>query len=161
ADAFPADFRGDDGQVSVYFEAAAVITALVLLGQVLELRARSRTGSAIRALLGLSPKTARRISPDGTEVDVPLEHVHVGDRLRIRPGEKIPVDGKVSEGHSSVDESVVSGEAIPVEKVPGDAVVGGTMNSTGTLVMNAERVGRDTLLGQIVQMVSQSQRSRA
>jgi Cu+-exporting ATPase len=159
--AFPVDFQGHGGQVSVYFEAAAVITALVLLGQVLELRARSRTGSAIRALLGLAPKTARRLAPDGTEVDVPLEHVHIGDKLRIRPGEKVPVDGTVIDGHSAVDESMVSGEPLPVEKITGDTIVGGTMNTSGTLVMQAERVGRETLLGQIVQMVSQAQRSRA
>jgi len=147
--------------VTVYFEAAAVVTSLVLLGQVLELRARSRTGSAIKALLGLAPKTARRIDADGTESDAPVEHVHIGDKLRIRPGEKIPVDGIVIEGHSSVDESMVTGESIPVEKQMGDVAIGGTINTTGTLVIRAERVGRDTLLGQIVQMVSQAQRSRA
>jgi Cu+-exporting ATPase len=145
----------------VYFEAAAVITALVLLGQVLELQARSQTGSAIRALLGLAPKTARRISPNGSEHDVPLEHVHVGDRLRVRPGEKIPVDGVVLEGQSSVDESTISGEPVPVAKSPGDQVIGATINGTGTFIMRAERVGRDTLLAQIVAMVSQAQRSRA
>src|SRR5262249_28311425 len=144
-----------------YFEVAAVITALVLLGQVLELRARSRTGSAIRALLGLAPKTARRISSDQSETDVPLEQIHIDDKLRIRPGEKVPVDGVVIEGISSVDESMVSGESIPVEKLPGVPVIGGTINTTGTLVMRAQRVGRETLLGQIVQMVSQAQRSRA
>jgi Cu+-exporting ATPase len=145
----------------VYFEAAAVITALVLLGQVLELQARSRTGHAIKTLLGLAPKTARRISPNGSEHDVPLEHVHIGDRLRVRPGEKIPVDGVVLDGQSSVDESMISGEPIPVAKSPGEPVVGGTINGTGTFIMRAERVGRDTLLAQIVAMVSQAQRSRA
>jgi Cu+-exporting ATPase len=158
---FPDEFRSAEGQVSVYFEAAAVITALVLLGQVLELRARSRTGSAIRALLGLAPKTARRIAADGSEADVPLEHIHIGDKLRIRPGEKVPVDGVVIEGGSSVDESMVSGESIPVEKVSGDPVIGATLNTNGTLVIQAQRVGRETLLGQIVQMVSEAQRSRA
>jgi P-type Cu+ transporter len=148
-------------ELPVYFEAASAITTLVLLGQVLELRARSKTGSAIKALLGLAPKTARRLSEDGSEHDVPLDHVHIGDRLRVRPGEKVPVDGKVIEGHSSVDESMLSGEPIPVEKVGGDRVVGGTINGTGSFVMRAERVGRDTLLSQIVAMVGQAQRSRA
>jgi P-type Cu+ transporter len=147
--------------VPLYFEAAAVITTLVLLGQVLELRARSRTGSALRALLGLAPKTARRIDDDGAEHDVPLEQVQVGDRLRVRPGEKIPVDGIVLEGRSAVDESMVTGEPIPVEKTPGSRVTGGTVNGTGGLVIRAERVGRDTLLAQIVRMVSEAQRSRA
>jgi P-type Cu+ transporter len=147
--------------VPLYFEAAAVITTLVLVGQVLELRARSRTGSALRALLGLAPKTARRIADDGTEHDVALEQVQVGERLRVRPGEKIPVDGVVLEGRSAVDESMVTGEPIPVEKVPGARVTGGTMNGTGGLVIRAERVGRDTLLAQIVRMVSEAQRSRA
>jgi Cu+-exporting ATPase len=145
----------------VYFEAASVITALVLLGQVLELRARSQTSSAIKSLLGLAPKTARRVAADGTERDIPLEHVHVGDILRVRPGEKVPVDGKIAEGTSAVDESMISGEPIPVEKVAGNGVVGGTLNGTGTFLMRAERVGRDTLLSQIVQMVGQAQRSRA
>jgi P-type Cu+ transporter len=145
----------------VYFEAAAVITTLVLLGQVLELRARSRTGMAIKALLGLVPKTARRIAVEGTESDVALEHVHIGDKLRVRPGEKVPVDGVVLEGYSSVDESMVSGEPIPMEKTPGARVVGGTINGTGSLVIVAERVGRDTLLSRIVAMVAQAQRSRA
>jgi Cu+-exporting ATPase len=145
----------------VYFEAAAVITALVLLGQVLELRARSRTGAAIKALLGLVPKTARRINLDDTEGDVPLEQVHIGDKLRVRPGERIPVDGIILEGYSSVDESMISGEPIPVEKTVGVRVIGGTINGTGGLVMRAERVGRDTLLSQIVAMVAQAQRSRA
>ena len=147
--------------VPVYFEAAAVITTLVLLGQVLELRARSRTGNAIRSLLGLAPKTARRLADDGTEADTPLADVQVGDRLRIRPGEKIPVDGVVLEGTSAVDESMVTGESIPVEKHPGAKLTGGTVNGTGALVMRAERVGRDTLLAQIVRMVSDAQRSRA
>jgi Cu+-exporting ATPase len=158
---FPDSFRGHHGMVDRYFEAAAVITVLVLLGQVLELRARSRTGSAIRALLGLAPKTARRIATDGSEADVPLEQVMVGDRLRVRPGEKIPVDGKVLEGSSSVDESMISGEPMPVEKKIGDAVTGATLNGTGGLVIQAERVGNDTLLAQIVKMVSEAQRSRA
>jgi Cu+-exporting ATPase len=158
---FPPSFRGHHGMVDLYFEAASVITVLVLLGQVLELRARSRTGSAIRALLGLAPRTARRIAMDGSEADVPLEQVMVGDRLRVRPGEKIPVDGKVLEGSSSVDESMISGEAIPVEKRSGDPVTGATINGTGGLVMQAERVGGDTLLAQIVKMVSEAQRSRA
>ncbi|MBX7184212.1 MAG: heavy metal translocating P-type ATPase [Vicinamibacteria bacterium] len=158
---FPASFRGHHGMVDRYFEAAAVITVLVLLGQVLELRARSRTGSAIRALLGLAPRIARRIGMDGSETDVPLEDVMVGDRLRVRPGEKIPVDGKVLEGASSVDESMISGEPIPVEKQKGDPVTGATINGTGGLVMQAERVGSHTLLAQIVKMVSEAQRSRA
>lgn len=158
---FPPSFRDHHGNVPVYFEAAAVITTLVLLGQVLELRARSQTGQAIKALLGLSPKTARRINADGNEEDVPLDHVHVGDRLRVRPGEKIPVDGAVHEGSSSVDESMISGEPIPVEKSRGDRVVGGTVNGKGAFVMRAERVGSETLLAQIVQMVSEAQRSRA
>jgi P-type Cu+ transporter len=158
---FPATFRDGTGNLGLYFEAAAVITVLVLLGQVLELRARSRTGGAIQALLGLAPKTARRISPDGSEADVPLIEVAVGDLLRVRPGEKIPVDGLVTEGRSSVDESMVSGEPIPVEKLAGAKVVGGTINGTGSLVMRAERVGADTLLAQIVKMVSEAQRTRA
>jgi len=147
--------------VPLYFEAAAVITALVLVGQVLELRARSRTGSALRALLGLAPKTARRLGDDGTEADVPIEDVQVNDRLRVRPGEKIPVDGVVLDGGSSVDESMVTGESIPVEKSVGARVTGGTVNGTGGFVMRAERVGRDTLLAQIVRMVGDAQRSRA
>jgi Cu+-exporting ATPase len=158
---FPATFRDASGNLGLYFEAAAVITVLVLLGQVLELRARSQTSGAIQALLGLSPKTARRISPDGREADVPLSEVVVGDFLRIRPGEKVPVDGLVTEGRSSVDESMVSGEPIPVEKTTGDKVVGGTINGTGSLVMKAERVGAATLLAQIVKMVSEAQRTRA
>ncbi|MDV3258350.1 MAG: copper-translocating P-type ATPase, partial [Sphingomonas sp.] len=157
---FPASLRTMGGLVPVYFEAAAVITTLVLLGQVLELRARSATGAAIRALLGLAPKTARRVR-DGSEEDIPLEHVHVGDLLRIRPGEKVPVDGIVVEGHSSVDESMISGEPVPVEKLPGQKVTGATVNGTGSLLMRAERVGRDTMLAQIVRMVADAQRSRA
>ncbi|MGH9932608.1 MAG: heavy metal translocating P-type ATPase [Pyrinomonadaceae bacterium] len=158
---FPASFRDHMGNVPVYFEAAAVITTLVLLGQVLELKARSSTSAAIKALLGLAPKTARRIAPDGTEQDVPLDHVNKGDHLRVRPGEKIPVDGVVLEGASSVDESMVTGESIPVEKRSGDRVIGATVNGTGSFVMEAERVGSETLLAQIVQMVGEAQRSRA
>ncbi len=158
---FPASFRGPSGEVAVYFEAAAVITALVLLGQVLELRARSRTSSAIRALLSLVPKTARIVRPDGTEEDLPLERVVPGDRMRVRPGEKVPVDGVVLEGSSAVDESMVTGESIPAEKVVESRVTAGTVNGTGTFVMLAERVGSDTLLAQIVRLVSEAQRSRA
>jgi len=158
---FPASLRTMGGLVPVYFEAAAVITTLVLLGQVLELRARSATGRAIKALLGLAPKTARRVDADGNEHDVPLEHVHVGDLLRVRPGEKVPVDGVVEEGRSSVDESMISGEPIPVEKEPGDKLTGATINGTGGLLMRAVRVGRDTMLSQIVRMVAAAQRSRA
>jgi Cu+-exporting ATPase len=160
-DLFPASFRMERGQVGVYFEAAAVIVTLVLLGQVMELRARSQTGAAIRALLGLAPKTARLLLDDGSEDDVPLEHVRVGDRLRIRPGEKVPVDGTVLDGTSAVDESMVTGEPIPVEKHRGEKVIGATVNGTGSLTMRAERVGADTLLAQIVNMVAQAQRSRA
>jgi len=149
------------GVVPVYFEAAAVITALVLLGQVLELRARSRTSAAIKMLLGLAPKTARVVRPDGREEDLPLEHVQPGDVLRVRPGEKVPVDGVVLEGASALDESLVTGESIPVEKAPGDRLIGATVNGTGGLLMRAERVGADTLLAQIVRMVSEAQRSRA
>ena len=158
---FPASLRGEDGTVGVYFEAAGVITTLVLLGQVLELRARRRTGAAIKALLGLSAKTARVIRPNGTEEDLPLEHVQIGDRLRVRPGEKVPTDGKVLEGRSSVDESMITGEPMPVEKQPGDGVIGATVNAAGGFVMEAQRVGSDTLLAQIVQMVGEAQRSRA
>ncbi len=158
---FPAAFRGAHGGVAVYFEAAAVIVTLVLLGQVLELRARSRTGAAIRALLGLAPRTARVLEEDGGERDVPLDEVAVGDRLRVRPGEKVPVDGVVLEGQSSVDESMISGEPLPVAKAEGDAVTGATVNGSGALVIRAERVGEQTLLAQIVQMVSEAQRSRA
>jgi P-type Cu+ transporter len=158
---FPASFRTHGGEVGLYFEAAAVITVLVLLGQVLELRARSQTSSAIRALLRLAPPTARRLRDDGSEEDVQLELVQVGDRLRVRPGEKIPVDGVVLEGLSSVDESLVTGESLPVEKTPGSRVIGGTVNATGGFVMRAERVGSETLLAQIVHMVGEAQRSRA
>ena len=158
---FPLSFRVQSGEVPVYFEAAAAITTLVLLGQVLELRARSQTGAAIKALLGLAPKTARRIREDGGEEDVPLDQVQAGDRLRVRPGEKVPVDGVVIEGSSAIDESMVTGEPIPVEKHSGDHVIGATVNGTGSFVMRAERVGAETLLAQIVQMVAEAQRSRA
>lgn len=158
---FPEGFRRMDGSVSVYFEAAAVITILVLLGQVLELRAREKTGGAIRALLNLSPKTARRINADGTEEDVPLNHIHVGDHLRVRPGDAVPIDGVIIEGKSAVDESMVTGESMPVIKEKDAAVIGGTMNQTGGFVMKAERVGGDTMLSRIVQMVAEAQRSRA
>jgi P-type Cu+ transporter len=158
---FPPSFRGVDGEVAVYFEAAAAIITLVLLGQVLELKARSQTGAAIKALLGLAPKTARLIREDDTEDDVPLGLVHPGDRLRVRPGEKVPVDGTVIEGTSSVDEAMISGEAIPVEKAAGSRVTGATVNGTGSLIMRAEKVGAETVLAQIVKMVSEAQRSRA
>ncbi len=158
---FPQSFRDSMGNVPVYFEAAAVITTLVLLGQVLELRARSRTGTAIKALLGLAPKTARRVGADGSDEDVALEQVSAGDKLRVRPGEKIPVDGVIIEGGSAIDESMISGEPIPVAKLPGDRVIGATVNGTGSFVMQAERVGAETLLAQIVQMVADAQRSRA
>ncbi len=158
---FPAAFRDAHGEVAVYFEAAAAIVTLVLLGQVLELRARQRTGAAIKALLGLAPKTARRINQDGGDEDVPLDRIQAGDHLRVRPGEKIPVDGLVLEGHGVVDESMVTGEPIPVEKNPGDKVIGATVNGTGSLIMEAQRVWADTLLSQIVHMVAQAQRSRA
>ncbi len=158
---FPPSFQDANGEVAVYFEAAAVIITLVLLGQVMELRARHRTGAAVRALLGLAPKTARRIESDGSEGDVPLEEVQVGDRLRVRPGEKMPVDGVVVEGATSVDESMITGEPIPIEKAAGDKVIGATLNGTGGLVIEAQRVGSDTLLSQIVQMVAAAQRSRA
>jgi len=158
---FPASFRNPMGEVGVYFEAAAVITTLVLLGEVLQLQARSRTGAAIRALLGLAPKTARRISGGDREQDVPLDQVQPGDRLRVRPGEKVPVDGVVLEGRSTLDESMITGEPIPVEKGPGDRVIGATVNGTGSLVMQAQRVGAETLLAQIVRMVADAQRSRA
>jgi Cu+-exporting ATPase len=157
---FPKSFRGEGGEVGMYFEAAAVITTLVLLGQVLELRARSRTGAAIKALLGLAPNTARRIR-DGNEEDVPLDQIKAGDLLRVRPGEKVPVDGTVTEGSSSVDESMITGEPIPVSKQAGDRVIGATVNGTGTLIMKAEKVGAETLLAQIVHMVAEAQRSRA
>jgi P-type Cu+ transporter len=160
-DIFPHSFRGHGGGVPVYFEAAAVITALVLLGQVLELKARARTGEAIKALLGLAPKTARLIREGGGEEDIPLDQVRHGDKLRVRPGEKIPVDGIVIEGSSAVDESMVTGEPIPVEKQAGESVIGATVNQTGTFIMRAERVGSETVLAQIVQMVAEAQRSRA
>lgn len=159
--AFPTSMRGHDGSVPVYFEAAAVITVLVLLGQVLELRARDQTSGAIRALLDLAPKTARRIRADGADEEVGLDQVAVGDRLRVRPGEKVPVDGELLEGHVAIDESMVTGESMPVTKAAGDKVVGGSINKTGAFVMRAEKVGADTLLAQIVQMVAQAQRSRA
>jgi P-type Cu+ transporter len=159
--AFPAAFRGHGGAVSAYFEAAAVITVLVLLGQVLELRAREQTSGAIRALLDLAPKTARRVAADGTEEDIALDVVAVGDTLRVRPGDKVPVDGVVIEGRSSVDESLVTGESMPVTKEKDAKVIAGTLNTTGGFLMSAERVGRDTMLSQIVQMVAQAQRSRA
>ena len=158
---FPASSRTMGGVVPVYYEAAAVITTFVLLGQVLELRARSATGKAIRALLGLASKTARRVLPDCSEEDVPVEHIHVGDTLRVRPGEKVPVDGIVVEGHSSIDESMITGEPIPVEKTAGAKVTGATVNGTGSLLVQADRVGRDTMLSQIVRMVADAQRSRA
>ena len=158
---FPASFRDEAGEVGVYFEVAAVIVTLILLGQVLELRARTRTGAAIRKLLGMAPNVARRLGDDGSEADVPLDQVQVGDRLRVRPGEKVPVDGVVLDGTSSIDESMVSGEPIPVEKRPLDRVVGATVNGTGALVMRAEKVGADTLLSRIVAMVVEAQRSRA
>lgn len=159
--AFPEGFRRMDGSVPVYFEAAAVITVLVLLGQVLELRAREKTGGAIRALLNLSPKIARRINQDGTEEDVPLNHVHVGDHLRVRPGEAVPIDGVIIEGKSAIDESMVTGESMPSVKENGENVIGGTINQTGGFIMRAERVGGDTMLSRIVQMVAEAQRSRA
>jgi len=159
--AFPPSLRGPEGNVAVYFEAAAVIITLVLLGQVLELRARQATSGAIRALLGLAPKTARRVGDDGSEEDIPLDKVEKGNRLRVRPGEKVPVDGVVMEGSSSVDESMISGEPLPVKKARDDRVTGGTLNKSGTFIMTAERVGRETMLAQIVRMVSAAQRSRA
>ncbi|RDD62050.1 heavy metal translocating P-type ATPase [Ferruginivarius sediminum] len=158
---FPETFRGPEGGVGVYFEAAAVIVVLVLLGQVMELRAREKTGSALRALLDLAPATARRIKDDGEDEEVPLDRVQEGDRLRVRPGDKVPVDGEVLEGRSSVDESMVTGEPIPVEKNAGDKVIGGTLNQTGSFVMRAEHVGAESMLSQIVQMVAEAQRSRA
>jgi Cu+-exporting ATPase len=159
-DLFPASFR-EHGRVGVYFEAAAVIISLTLLGQLLELRARSKTSAALKSLLGLAPKTARRLLDDGREEDIELGHVHVGDRLRVRPGEKVPVDGRVLEGRSNVDESMLTGEPVPVEKGAGDAVIGATMNRSGSLVIRAEQVGSQTVLSQIVQLVAQAQRSRA
>ena len=160
-DVFPAAFRNEQGEVAVYFEAAAVIVTLVLLGELLELRARGQTSTAIRALLGLAPKTARRLKPDGSEEDVPLDAVKVGDRLRVRPGEKVPVDGAVTEGRSTIDESMITGEPIPVAKQTGDRVIGATVNQTGALIILAERVGQDTMLAQIVHLVAEAQRSRA
>ncbi|RUU00461.1 heavy metal translocating P-type ATPase, partial [Mesorhizobium sp. M7A.T.Ca.TU.009.02.1.1] len=160
-DIFPHQFRGHGGAVPVYFEAAAVIVALVFLGQVLELRAREKTGSAIRALLDLAPKTARLIAADGSEGDVPLDAVKAGDRLRIRPGDAVPVDGTVLEGRSSIDESMITGEPLPVEKVEGDALTGGTLNKNGALIMRAEKVGAETTLARIVDLVAKAQRSRA
>jgi len=158
---FPEAMKQDGGRVGVYFEAAAVIVTLVLVGQVLELRARSRTGAAIKALLGLAPKTARKVDSDGHESDIEIETVEVGDILRIRPGEKIPVDGVVTDGSSAIDESMISGEPVPIRKQKGDKVIGATMNTTGTLTMRAEKVGRDTVLSKIIQMVGEAQRSRA
>jgi cation transport ATPase/YHS domain-containing protein len=158
---FPASFRGDAGTVDVYFEAAAVITTLVLLGQVLELRAREQTSGAIKALLDLTPKTARRITDSGDDEEVSLDMVQLGDRLRVRPGEAVPVDGTVEEGRSAVDESLVTGESMPVTKTSGDTVIGGTINGSGALIMRAEKVGRDTMLARIVAMVADAQRSRA
>ena len=158
---FPADFRGPDGAVAIYFEAAAVITVLVLLGQVLELRAREKTSGAIQALLGLAPKTAVKVRADGSDETVPVDAIQVGDRLRVRPGEKVPVDGEVTEGKANVDESMVTGEPVPVSKTVGSQVTAGTMNQTGSFVMRAEKVGADTLLSQIVHMVAAAQRSRA
>src|SRR5262249_22536218 len=153
--------RSHVGGVDTYFESAAMITVLVLLGQVLEIRARTWTSGAIKKLLGLAPKTARRIGADGNEQDVPIEAIRVGDRLRIRPGEKVPVDGVVDDGRSAIDESMVTGEPMPAAKEPGDKVIGGTVNGTGPLVVRAEKVGADTLLSQIVRMVSEAQRTRA
>src|SRR5687768_1420643 len=157
---FPQSFASM-GRVGVYYEAAAVIISLTLLGQLLELKARSQTSAAIKSLLGLAPKTARRISDDGSEEDVPLTHVHVGDLLRVRPGEKVPVDGVVVEGRSALDESMLTGEPLPVSKQPGDALIGATLNTSGALLMRSEKVGSATVLAQIVQMVAQAQRSRA
>ncbi len=159
--AFPAAFRGMDGAVAIYFEASSVITTLALLGQVLELRARDRTGGAIRALLDLAPKTARRVRDNGDDEEIGLDRVAIGDRLRVRPGEKTPVDGVVLEGASALDESLVTGESMPVAKTIGDRVIGGTINGTGAFVMRADRVGRDTALAQIVELVASAQRSRA
>jgi P-type Cu+ transporter len=157
---FPASFH-EHGRVGVYFEAAAVIVSLTLLGQILELRARSSTSAAIKALLRLAPPVARRLRADGSDEEIPLEHVHAGDRLRVRPGDKVPVDGEVLEGHSNVDESLLTGESLPVSKGPGERLIGGTQNANGSLVMRADRVGRDTMLAQIVELVAQAQRSRA
>src|SRR6185295_16269621 len=158
---FPAAVRGSDGAVPVYFEAAAVITVLVLLGQVLELKAREQTSGAIRALLKLAPKRARRLNPDGGEADIALEQVVAGDRLRVRPGESIPVDGTILDGRSFIDASMVTGEAMPVDKTVGDTVIGGTLNQSGSFIVRADRVGRETMLAKIVALVAQAQRSRA
>ena len=158
---FPAAFRQMDGSVSVYFEAAAVITVLVLLGQVLELRAREQTSGAIRALLDLAPKTARRLNEDGSDAEIPIDQIAAGDLLRVRPGEKVPVDGRLTEGHVAIDESMVTGESMPVTKEPGSKVIGGTLNASGSFIMKAEKIGRDTMLARIVQMVAEAQRSRA
>jgi Cu+-exporting ATPase len=158
---FPASFLGHNGRPEVYFESAAIIVTLVLLGQVLELRARRQTSSAIRALLDLNPKTARRVRADGSDEEIPLEHIHLGDRLRVRPGDRVPVDGFVEEGNSAVDESMLTGESMPVEKTPGVKVIGGTVNQTGSFIMRAEKLGSETLLAQIVRMVAEAQRSRA
>jgi Cu+-exporting ATPase len=158
---FPPVMRRENGLVDVYFEASAVITALVLMGQVLELRARSRTNAAIQMLLGLAPNTARILNEDGTEKDIPLEEVKPGDTLRIRPGEKVPVDGTVIEGQSNIDESMVTGEPVPIAKSTDDKLIGATVNGTGSLLMRAEKVGSDTLLAQIIKMVADAQRSRA
>jgi Cu+-exporting ATPase len=158
---FPPSFREESGKVGVYFEAAAVIVTLILLGQVLELKARSQTSSAIKALLGLAPKTAILVKEDGTDEEIPLEHVQPGNKLRVRPGEKVPVDGIILKGLTSIDESMITGEPIPVEKNPGDKVIGATVNGTGSLIIEARRVGAETLLAQIVHMVSEAQRSRA
>jgi Cu+-exporting ATPase len=158
---FPVQFREQDGAVAIYFEAAAVITVLVLLGQVLELRAREQTSGAIRALLDLAPRTARRVKVNGSDEEVTLDQIAVGDSLRVTPGEKVPVDGTLSEGHVAIDESLVTGESLPVTKEPGSKVIGGTLNTSGSFIMTAEKVGRDTMLSRIVQMVSEAQRSRA
>ena len=158
---FPPSVRRADGSVAVYYEAAAVIIVLVLLGQVLELRARERTGGAIRALLNLAPKTARRLRSDGTDEEVPLDQVSLGDRLRVRPGDAVPIDGVVLEGRSAIDESMVTGESMPVMKEIGATVIGGTINGTGAILVRAERVGADTLIARILHLVSEAQRSRA
>ncbi|HQU09783.1 MAG: copper-transporting ATPase, partial [Burkholderiales bacterium 21-58-4] len=159
-DSFPSSFR-EEGRVGVYFEASAVIISLTLLGQMLELKARARTSAAIQSLLGLAPKTARRMDPDDSEVDVPLDQVRIGDLLRVRPGEKVPTDGVVEQGSSAVDESMLTGEPIPVTKQVGDKLIGATLNTTGSLVMRAQQVGEQTMLAQIIEMVAQAQRSKA